>query len=75
VNRASRNVDQLLSQAELQRFSFLEIVESLEERREEWAHLPSIAPVASGEVTSSATTTRSFALTSPPAGVRCLLRP
>jgi hypothetical protein len=52
VNEVSRNVDQLLSQAELQRFSFLEIVESLEQRREEWAHLPSISPVSAGEVTS-----------------------
>ncbi len=52
VNRVAKSVDQLLRQAELQRFSFIEIVENLEHRREEWAHLPSISPVASGEVTS-----------------------
>jgi murein DD-endopeptidase MepM/ murein hydrolase activator NlpD len=52
VSRVSHTADQLLRQAEFQRYSYLEIVESLEKKREEWARVPSIAPVASGEVSS-----------------------
>jgi murein DD-endopeptidase MepM/ murein hydrolase activator NlpD len=44
--------DALLRQSELQRHSFIEILESLEQRQEHWSHVPSIRPVAEGRITS-----------------------
>lgn len=52
TTQAARNVDELLRQAELARYSFLEIAASLEARRDYWSRVPSITPVREGSVTS-----------------------
>lgn len=52
VDRVARSAEELLREAEFQRYSFLEIVESLEKQREEWASVPAIAPVPTGNVSS-----------------------
>jgi len=53
VNRVSESADELMRQAEFQRYSYLEIVESLEQQRQVWAHVPSISPVSDGRRSSS----------------------
>ncbi len=52
VNKVARSGEELLRQAQYQRYSFLEIVESLQKQRESWAKVPSIAPVSSGKLSS-----------------------
>jgi murein DD-endopeptidase MepM/ murein hydrolase activator NlpD len=53
VGRVSQSTDELMRQAEFQRYSYLEIVESLEQQKQVWAHVPSISPVIDGRRTSS----------------------
>ena len=52
VNGVSERADQLLRQTEFQRHSYLEIVSSIEQHRENWARIPSVLPVHAGEITS-----------------------
>ncbi len=52
TKQATRTVDDLLRQAELQRHSFFEIASSLEAKRDYWACVPSILPVSQGNISS-----------------------
>ncbi len=52
VHRIRAGTDALLRQSELQRHSFLEVLESLEQREEHWAHIPSIRPLQEGRISS-----------------------
>ncbi|MEW6685398.1 MAG: M23 family metallopeptidase [Candidatus Edwardsbacteria bacterium] len=51
VEKVAQELEQLLRQTKLQKESFSEIVSTLEERKELWAHTPSIQP-ASGFIMS-----------------------
>ncbi len=53
VAASERELDALLRQADLQRYSYLEILENLEQTREQLARVPSISPVAEGRITSA----------------------
>jgi murein DD-endopeptidase MepM/ murein hydrolase activator NlpD len=52
VGETRRTLDELLRQTELQRYSYLEVLENLEQQRDHWARIPSISPVAEGRITS-----------------------
>lgn len=52
VHETRDEVDSLLRQTELRRHSYLEILEHFEQQREQWAVVPSIAPVGEGRLSS-----------------------